>query len=235
MKRILLALCLILNTIQLSAQESQNADNEYVRLELTDFNSIDIDAPVRLSLIKLDEGGKPYLEYNTHGYYTSRFTATVDNKQKLSITERVDYKRESITDVKLYYTSLRKIQVARADVGSENTLTGQQLDIIVANESHFVANVDVLDLLVDISGKCRVMISGNTLYHTAEVVTAQYDASKLESVSTVITVSHNAMAKVDAHERLQATTATGGTLYYVSDPVILRTESSLFGGMISKM
>ncbi len=235
MKRILLILCLIANAIQLSAQDT-TSNNNYVRLELNEFIKVDIDAPVKLTLIKLEEGHKPYLEYNTHGYYTSKFTATVDNnKRELKISERVDTKRESITDVKLYYSSLQRICISRADVSARETISGQQLDIFVTNESHFIADVDVLDILVNISGKCRAVITGNTLYQTAEVTTAQYDASGLESVSTVANVSHNGMAKVDAHERLQATTSTGGTIYYVTEPVILRTESSLFGGMISKM
>lgn len=235
MKRILLILCLIVNAIQLSAQDT-TPDYNYVRLELEEFTNIDIDAPVKLTLLKLEEGQTPYLEYNTHGYYASKFTATVDKaKRELNISERIDTKRESITDVKLYYSSLQRICIAHADVSAKETISGQLLDVFVANESHFVADIDVLDLLVNVSGKCRVVITGNTLYHTAEITTAQYDASKLESVSTVANVSHNGMAKVDAHERLQATTSTGGTIYYVTEPAILRSESSLFGGMISKM
>ena len=236
MKRILLVLCLIVNAIQLSAQDTQNTDNEFIRVDLNNFKTLDIDAPVRLKLIKLEAGEKPYVEYNTHGYYASKFTINLDiQKQALSITERIDTKRESVTEVRLYYNTLNTIHIARADVKTKGTINGQQLDIYISNESHFVADVDVLDLFVNISGKCSASITGHTLYHTAEVVTAQYNAAGLESVSTVINTSHNGLAKVDAHERLQATTTTGGNIYYVTEPVILRTESSLFGGPIAKM
>jgi hypothetical protein len=36
-------------------------------------------------------------------------------------------------------------------------------------------------------------------------------------------------------ERLQAKTATGGKIYYRSQPVILRSEASIFGGDIIRM
>lgn len=236
MKRILLLFCLILNTLQLSAQSDQYSDNEYVKLQLNDFDIVDIDAPVKIELIKLENNTQPYIEYNTHGYYASRFTVDVDkNKRIVTITERLDSKRERVTDVRLYYNSLHTLRIAQADVGIRGKLTGQKLDIIVASESHLIADIDVMDLLVNISGRCRVVITGNTKYQSAEITTAQYDALGLESESTIVNVSHNGMAKVDASDRLQAITSTGGQVFYAEEPAILRTESSLFGGSISKI
>ncbi len=236
MKRIFLVLCFIACAINIQAQASYSGDSEFIRLDLKDFDTIDVDAPIKLSIIKLAAGEKPYIEYNTHGYYTSKFTATVDDyKRELRITERTDSKRESVTEVKLYFSTLRNIKIARANVKVESTLNAQLLDLNISSDACFTANIDVLDFLVDISGKSQVIITGHTLYQTAEVATAQYDAVGLESVSTVVTTSHNAIAKVDSHERLEATTTTGGTIYYKTEPLILRTETSLFGGSISHL
>jgi len=54
-------------------------------------------------------------------------------------------------------------------------------------------------------------------------------------MSTMVSSSHNAVTKVDATQRLQAKTATGGKVYYKSLPEILRREIPVFGGEISLM
>ena len=57
----------------------------------------------------------------------------------------------------------------------------------------------------------------------------------LESMSTIVRAEHNAEVRVDATQRLQAKTATGGKVYYKSLPEILRREIPVFGGEIALM
>ena len=96
-----------------------------------------------------------------------------------------------------------------------------------------MADIDVMDLMIDITGKCRVVLSGKALYQTAEIASAEYDAFDLESMSTVVTSAHNAIVKVNASQRLEAKTATGGKIYYNTYPEILRREIPVFGGEIT--
>lgn len=234
MRRLLLIICSIFCVMELSAQEPQTSDNQFTTMTLSDFNIIDVDAPIRLTLIRQDVGKSPVIEYNTHGNYTSKFTAEVDTRTKtLKISERSEFKRESITEVRVYFHTLSDISIAKADVTVEDTLNSQLLDIDISGDAHFKANIDVLDFKIYVSGKSRVSISGNTLYQSADITTAHYDALHLECVATIVSTSHNAVAKVDARERLEAKTSTGGSIYYKSEPVIFRSESTLFGGMIS--
>ena len=103
------------------------------------------------------------------------------------------------------------------------------IDVAISNGAQFTARVDVKDIKISISGDSRVEISGSTIYHDADVATAKYNAVDLESVSTVVHAEHNAEAKVNASERLEAKSSTGGKIFYRSQPELLRKEKSLFG------
>ena len=203
---------------------------------LSSFSAIDVDAPIILTLTKIGSDEAPYIIYDTKGVYTSKFTAEVDNRTNtLKISERNDPKRLSITEVQVFFSELTDINISKANVTVDGVLTSQLLDIIVSNDANFVAEVEVLDLMVFASGKSRIKLSGTTHYQSAEISTAEYDASNLETIATRSEASHNAVVKVDAMERLEVKTATGGKIYYHTQPVILRSEVTLFGGEIQRI
>lgn len=250
MKRFIIAILLMFSTIALSAQEVKSVDvqgeaavdgavlpeSRPIKEFLSTFTAIKVDAPIELTLIKLSGDESPYIVFDTKGVYTSKFTAEVDSKTKtLEISERNDPKRESVTEVKVYFRELTDINISRANTKVEGVLSSQLMDIYISNDANFVAEVDVLDLVMFASGKSRVVVTGNTHYQTADISTAEYDGSSLSSISTVIEASHNATVKVNAVERLQAKTSTGGKILYYSQPVILRSEVTMFGGEIIHM
>lgn len=209
------------------------ADSNPIKQWTTSFNAIDVDAPIKLKLIKIGKDDAPYIIYDTKGVYTSKFTAETDKNGVLKIRERNDIKRESITEVEVYFNELGDIAISKADTSVEGTLSSPLLDIRISSDAKFVADIDVMDLMIDITGKCRVVLSGKALYQTAEIASAEYDAFDLESMSTVVTSAHNAIVKVNASQRLEAKTATGGKIYYNTYPEILRREISVFGGEIT--
>lgn len=240
MKRFILSILLIFSTVTLFAQEptttAEAPVSRPIKEFLSSFTAIDVDAPIILTLIKITDGEAPYIIYDTKGFYTSKFLAEVDRKSNtLKITERNDPKRESVTEVKVFFTNLTDISISKAKTTVEGTLASQLLDIYISNDATFSANIDVLDLVVGASGKSRVVITGDTHYQTANISTAEYDARGLSTISTVAEASHNATVKVDAVERLEAKTTTGGKVIYRTQPVILRSQVSLFGGEIIHM
>lgn len=250
MKRFIIAILLMFSTIALSAQEVKSVDvqgeaaadgavlpeSRPIKEFLSTFTAIKVDAPIELTLIKLSGDESPYIVFDTKGVYTSKFTAEVDSKTKtLKISERNDPKRESVTEVKVYFRELTDINISRANTKVEGVLSSQLMDIYISNDANFAVEVDVLDLVMFASGKSRVVVTGNTHYQTADISTAEYDGSALSSISTVVEASHNATVKVNAVERLQAKTSTGGKILYYSQPVILRSEVTMFGGEIIHM
>ena len=95
---------------------------------LAPFTTLDVDAPIRLTLVKIKEHEAPYIIYDTKGVEDSKFTFEVKNK-KFKVRERYDSNRKSVTDVTIGFTSLTDISISRADVTVEGVLTSQLLDI----------------------------------------------------------------------------------------------------------
>lgn len=234
MKRFLLSIFALCCATNLMAQEATTTNIGPIRENLSSFDSIDINAPIKLSLIKIDKDEAPYIIYDTKGCYTSKFEFQVLKKGNgvLKIDERSDSKRESVTEVEVYFNELSDISIAKADATVTGTLDAQLLDLYISNDSHFVADIDTLDIKVYASGKCCIVLTGEARYQTVDISTADYNAAKLNTVSTVASSSHNATVKVNASERLEAKSSTGGKILYVTQPIILRSEITLFGGEI---
>lgn len=235
MRTILLIIATLITAVQLSAQEVPTTASGPIKQGLTRFSSIDVDAPIKLTLIEISEEEIPYIVYDTKEVYTSKFSFEVDKNGVLKIRERNDPKRESITEVQVYYNYLENINIAKADVVAESIIDAPLLDIYISNDAHFIAEIDTQDLKIYITGRCRVEISGEALYQTADVASAVYNAVNLSTMSTTVSVSHNANATVDAYQRLEAKSSTGGTISYKSFPEIYRQDLSLFGGEVKKL
>lgn len=234
MKRFLLSIFAICCATNLMAQESTIPNLGPIKENLSSFNSIDVNAPIKLTLIKIDKSEAPYIIYDTKGCYTSKFEFEVLKKGDgiLKIDERSDSKRESVTEVEVYFNELTDISISKADVTVIGTLDTQLIDLYISNDSHFVADVDTLDIKVYASGKCCIVLTGKARYQTVDISTADYNAAKLNTVSTVASSSHNATVKVNALERLEAKSSTGGKILYCIEPIILRSEITLFGSEI---
>jgi archaellum component FlaF (FlaF/FlaG flagellin family) len=234
MKRFIISIFAIFCVANLFAQEVTPEQSGPVQMNLSSFDAIDVNAPIKLKLIKIDKSETPYIIYDTKGVYTSKFTVEVEKKQNgiLKIEERSDPKRESTTEVTVYFNELTDISISKADVSVDGTLKSNLLDLYLSNGTHFTADIDALDTKVSVSGKCGIVLTGYSRYQTVDVATAEYNAAKLETLSTVASSSHNAIVKINATERLEAKTSTGGKILYYTEPVILRTEITLFGGEI---
>ena len=202
------------------------------RETLSAFTAIDVDAPIQLKLIKLKETETPYIIFNTKENKKSHFSFTQKNGT-LKIRERNNSKQEEVTEVTVGFTTLTDITIAKADTKVTGTLTSRLLDIYISDNANFSAEVDVLDIVVYASGKSRVEISGTTEYHTAEISSAHYNAQNLQTMCTVVESAHKAVVRVDASDRLQMQTSTGGKIYYHSQPVLLRSRVTIFGGEIA--
>ena len=237
MKRFLLSIFALFSISALMAQETQVAPAPApapIRENLASFDSIDVNAPIKLKLIKIGKSEAPYIIYDTKGVYTSKFAFEVQKKGNgvLKIEERSDPKRESVTEVEVYFNELTDISISKADATVVGTLNSQLLDLYISNDSHLTADVSPLDIKVCASGKCCIVLTGDARYQTVDISTADYNAAKLNTVSTVASSAHNATVKVNATERLEAKSSTGGKILYCTEPVILRSEITLFGGEI---
>jgi hypothetical protein len=137
-----------------------------------------------------------------------------------------------VTDVTIYYTSLREVKLAHAKVEFENTIESQIFDLTVSGGAITTINIEALDIAVACTGRSLLTLTGHTRYFTMRASSAKVNCSKLTTTSSTIDVSHGAEVRLNVSERLEATTSTSAKLIYKGRPAILRDHTSLFGGDI---
>ena len=240
MKRIFITSIFVMLLASVSAQNSSSASptsvEQVVSLPKTDwlvsFNTVKIDGPMNVVFKKVDTAEELRITYDTKGNITSKFKFEIDKKGVLVVSEKSDPKRTSVTDITIYYNSLREVKLAHAKAEFEDTITSEIFDLAVSGGAMASLDIKTLDTAVECTGVSRLTIGGTTKYLTMRVSTAKVDGSKLSTVSSTIEVSHSAEVRLVVSERLEATTSTGAKLLYKGYPTILRDHNAIFGGEI---
>lgn len=199
---------------------------------LTPFTAIKVDGPMNVIFKKVPTVEESRIIYDTKGNITSKFKFEVDKNGVLVVSEKSDPKRTSVTDITIYYHSLREVKIAHAKAEFEQSIEGTIFDLTVSGGAMVVLDVKTLDIAVECTGVSRLTLSGDTKYLTMRVSTAKVDCSKLAVMSATIECSHSSEVRVNVSERLEATTSTGAKLLYKGNPIILRDHTAIFGGDI---
>lgn len=241
MNRLLASIIMILSAVSASAQapvgQQPTANVERVtsipRTDmLTPFTSIEIDGPMNVNMKHVEDESEVKIVYDTKGYVASKFRAVVGKDGVLRVEERYDQKRESVTDVTVYYSTLEKLRVSSATVAFEEPLERRIFDMSVSGGGIVTVAVRTLDTFVECTGQSRIVLSGESRYFKLNVSTAKIDAWELSTVSSIVEASHGAEVRLTVSERLEAVTSTAAKLIYRGKPEIIRNRSSLFGGDI---
>lgn len=199
---------------------------------ITPFNCVKVDGPMNVVFKKVATAEEIRITYDTKGNITSKFKFEVDKKGVLVVSEKSDPKRTSVTDVTIYYNSLREVRIAHAKAEFENVVESDLFDLSVTGGAMVTLEVKTLDSAVECTGVSRLTLNGSTKYLTMKVSTAKVDCTKLSVVSATVDVSHSAEVRMTISERLEAITSTGAKLLYKGTPVILRDHTAIFGGEI---
>lgn len=241
MKRLIIVSVLILTISFVSAQTSgtstaQTSAEHVVSIPKTDwlqpFNGVKIDGPMNVVLKRVATAEESKIVYDTKGNITAKFRYELDREGILTVSERVDPKRTSVTDVTIYYHSLKEAKITRAKVEFENKVESDMFDLLVSSGAMVTLELQALDLAAECTGSSRLTLKGNTKYLTLRTSTAKVDGSNFSAVSATIDASHSAEVRVTISERLECTTSTGAKLLYKGHPSILRDHSMIFGGDI---
>lgn len=199
---------------------------------LMPFNSVKIDGPMNVVFKKVATADEMRIIHDTKGNITAKFKFEVDKKGTLVVSEKSDPKRTSVTDITIYYTSLRDVKIAHAKSVFEDVVDAKLLDLTVSGGAIVSIGVNSLDLAVECTGSSRLTIEGSTKYLTMRASTAKINCSNLSTVSTTVDASHSAEVRIIVSERLEATTSTSAKLLYKGHPTILREHNVIFGGDI---
>ena len=147
MKRYLFLLLALICYHTTNAQEPLAEYTGPVKQWTSSFKSLDVDAPVKLTIVALPADQAPYIIYDTKGVVTSKFTVEVDRNGVLKIRERYDPKRVGMTEVKVFYNTLDNVKLSRADAVFEGTLKASIIDVIVSNEAKLMADIDIVRMV----------------------------------------------------------------------------------------
>lgn len=199
---------------------------------LTNFDKVKIDGPMKVEFKKVGTIEESRIIYDTKGNITSKFKFEVDRKGTLVVSEKSDPKRESVTEIVIYYNSLRDVKIAHAQASFDGIIECDIFDLAVTGGALASLEIKTLDVAVECTGTSRLALSGSTKYLTMRVSTAKVDCSELATVSATVEASHSAEVRVVIDERLEATTTTGAKLLYKGTPRILRDHAVVFGGDI---
>ena len=201
---------------------------------LSPYNKVVIEGPVNVTFKRVENNEGLKIVYDQRGGNISRFRAGVDKNGVLTISERMDIQHNGpITDVTLWYSTLEDITVVRSTVVFEDEVESRLLDLKVRSGATVTLDIDVMDALVECSGKSRLQIGGQARYFSLTISTAKMDGFDLQTVAANVDASHEAEVRISVSERLEAMTSTSAKLLYKGTPTILRNKNSLFGGEIT--
>ena len=223
-------------TDSIPATSTEKVEEQVVSMPKTDwltaFTRIKVDGPMNVVLKRVATAEECRITYDTKGNITSKFKFEVDKKGALVVTEKYDPKRTSVTDITIYYNSLREVKIAHAKASFENVIETDLFDLIVSGGAIVSLDIKTLDIAVECTGVSRLTLNGSTKYLTMRASTAKINCTDLSVVSATIDASHSAEVRMTVSERLEATTSTGAKLLYKGKPTILRDHTVVFGGEI---
>ncbi len=168
----------------------------------------------------------PRIVYDTKGDSTTKFRAEIKN-QTLRIRERADIHRRDRTIVTVYYTTLESLRLTDATVRFEGPLKARLFDLAVGARSSVEAEIDVQDLMMDLSGEeSRAKLHGQVRYLTLFASTGVADAAGVVCETARVVARNKARVSVDAIERLEARATSGAKIDYKTEPKLLRFSQS---------
>ncbi len=229
MKKLILSVVVLFAGLSASAQ-SDGGTSEW----LTEFTEVSLSGPFAITFEQVPETEAPRIVYDTKGSYTSKFKAEVKNGV-LTITEKAEARRTTTTEVKVCFHSIRKIRVSGAAASFPGPFKAAMLDISVGGGAAVDGAFDVTDLVMDVSGRSRAILTGDVRYFTLKVSTAKVDASQMKAMSVRADASNGAEVSVDASERLEAKTSTNARISFRGDPAVLRGSAGFTGGEVIKI
>lgn len=199
---------------------------------LTTFDKVKIDGQMNVVFKEVKSAEEVRITYDTKGDITTKFKFEIDKNSRLVVSEKLDSKRTTITDVTIYYYILKDVKIAHAKAKFENKIESALFDLTMSGGALVDMEVNTLDIAVECTGISSLTLKGQTKYLTMNVSTAKVDCSNLSTVSTTVEASHSAEVRIVVSERLEATTSTSAKLLYKGRPIILRNHMVAFGGDI---
>ncbi len=213
----------------ISLESSDTAQQEW----LQSFSAVEINAPLNILFIRIPAAEAPKIIYDTKGAYTTKFRFDIKN-HVLRINEKADSRRPEQTIVTVYYNSLESLSLFDATASFREPIIADLFDLTIGSRAALTTTLNVKDLKMNVTGNSSVTLDGSARYLTLDASTGKVDALNLVVMAARVNATSGASVMLDATERLEATTSTSGTVYYKTEPSIMRGGIHFMGGNIEQ-
>lgn len=203
---------------------------------LPQFNSVDINAPMKLKFVRVDSAKENRIEFDLKGVTDSRFEYSIKDST-LHISERASLRRTTTSEAIIYHsTPIRKVEVVRADIAFDSPLSSKLLDFKLHSEARLKCRVECEDMMLNISGRSTARVTGESRYLSISALSNSTAILRdVTTLSTWVDASYGATVEVHAGERLAVKSVVGAVVRYYGKPSIIRSGDSLIGGEILNM
>lgn len=213
----------------ISLESSDTAQQEW----LQSFSAVEINAPLNILFIRIPAAEAPKIIYDTKGAYTTKFRFDIKN-HVLRINEKADSRRPEQTIVTVYYNSLESLSLFDATASFREPIIADLFDLTIGSRAALTTTLDVKDLKMNVTGNSSATLDGSARYLTLDASTGKVDALNLVVMAARVNATSGASVMLNATERLEATTSTSGTVYYKTEPSIMRGGIHFMGGNIEQ-
>ena len=213
----------------ISLESSDTAQQEW----LQSFSAVEINAPLNILFIRIPAAEAPKIIYDTKGAYTTKFRFDIKN-HVLRINEKAESRRPEQTIVTVYYNSLESLSLFDATASFREPIIADLFDLTIGSRAALTTTLDVKDLKMNVTGNSSATLDGSARYLTLDASTGKVDALNLVVMAARVNATSGASVMLDATERLEATTSTSGTVYYKTEPSIMRGGIHFMGGNIEQ-
>ena len=221
MKKIFLALVLFGTLNAANAQDKKSEQRS-----IGTFNELDADKGINVTLI---EGDREKLTVEIVNADLSDVITELKGRT-LQIKLKTKIYKDVAVQVYVTYKSIKSIKTGTgAFVDAEGVLHAENLDLKAGTGSTIILEIDTKSVSSHLSSS-KIELVGKTEFQDVTTNTGgKYIANKLTSKETFVKASTGGSAWVNATDKLEAKTSTGGRVTYNGDP-----EKLILSGSVEK-
>jgi hypothetical protein len=194
---------------------------------LSSFTSVEVGEAIKVHLIK---GNEESARVEASGVDLDRIKTEVSGSRLRIDMSRGNYRNANVT-IWLTYRNISALSISSASsVRTQNTLKTEKLRLEVSSAGDGELEIDVDELIVNVSSSGSLDISGRTLFQDVSVSSAgRYNAYELSCEDTEVNASSSGSARVTATKSIDASASSAGNIRYKGNPEKKRTTASSGG------
>ncbi len=219
MKKIIFLFITLLSVYNVNAQETNSQTRN-----VGSFNEIYAGKGINVTLI---EGDKEKVRVEIENADVTDVITEIDGR-KLDIKLKTKIYKDMSVMVYVTYKSLKAISAGTgAFISADDILYAENMDLKAGSGSTIILDLDVKNLTASLSSSKIEVVGKVDFQEVSSSTGGRYVADKLNSKEAIIKASTGGVAWVNATDRLEAKTNTGGKIHYKGNPKELSVKGNI--------